>query len=152
MTIGYALNPQTGRIISKTTSKYKRLVKLGVIVEDELKEQKEQKQPQPKQLEEAPEPEKQPQEQEFDESKLQEKLADISTEMIQKNLKKVVKAQKLTDGEMDIMLKKMLYKKLCIEPKPKKKSKVQVKPKKKSKPKFVVTVESSSSESESESD
>ena len=36
-------------------------------------------------------------------------------------MKKVVKNQKLSDAELDIMLKKMLYKKLCLEPKPKNK-------------------------------
>ena len=39
----------------------------------------------------------------------------ISTDMIQKNLKKVVKAQKLSDDEMDDMLKRLLYKKLCMD-------------------------------------
>ena len=59
-------------------------------------------------------------------------------------MKQIVKAQKLTDAEMDTLMKKLLYKKLCIEePTPKK-----VKKKKKPKPKFVVV----SSESESESE
>ena len=72
--------------------------------------------------------------------------------MIQKNLKKVVKAQKLSDAEMDDMLKRLLYKKLCMaEPmKPAKKEKPK-KPKKKAKKKYKI-VEPSSSESESESD
>jgi hypothetical protein len=59
--------------------------------------------------------------------------------MIKKNLKSIVKAQKLSDKELDTMLKKLLYKKLCIEPEPK------MKPKKKKK-----YVESSSEESDSD--
>lgn len=142
---GYAINPETGRIISKTTAKYKKLVKLGKIDENEQKEQKEPKQVEivkEKVVETVKEQDLEPA---FDESKLQSKLADISTSMIKDNLKKVVESQKLSDDELDMMLKRMLYKKLCIE---KPKSKKPVKKKKTKKPKFKVV---SSSESESES-
>ena len=45
---GYVLNPESGRIISKKTAKYRRLVKLGVIAEDESKEIEKPKEPTPK--------------------------------------------------------------------------------------------------------
>ncbi len=35
MKIGYALNPESGRIISKSTAKYRKLVKLGLISDEE---------------------------------------------------------------------------------------------------------------------
>jgi hypothetical protein len=135
----YAINTETGRLIKKTTSKYKKLFKLGRVreipVEDEPL-------PPPK-----PEPEVEP-EAEFNERDLQKKLAEVSTDLIQKNLKKIVKSQKLSDDDMDLLIKKMLFKKLCgVEPKPEKKEK---KPKKKVKKRFKVV--SSESESESESD
>jgi hypothetical protein len=69
--------------------------------------------------------------------------------MIEKNLKKIVKSKKLSNDEMDDMLRRMLYKKLCLEQqKPKK-----VKPiKKKKGKKFKLAPPPSSSESESESE
>jgi hypothetical protein len=135
----YAINTETGRLIKKTTSKYKRLFKLG-----KTKEIPAADEPLPP-AEPEPEPEAEP---EFTERDLQKKLAEVSTDLIQKNLKKIVKSQKLSDADMDLLVKKMLFKKLCgVEPKPEKKEKKQKKVKKKFK-----LVEPSSSESESESD
>jgi hypothetical protein len=134
MKSGYAMNPQTGRIISKTTAKYKKMVKQGLIIEnDDIQKVEKVKKVDVVQSESDSEPEQ------FDESKLQSKLADISTDMIKKNLKSIVKAQKLSDKELDTMLKKLLYKKLCIEPEP------RIKKKKKKR-----IIESSSEESESD--
>ena len=117
----YAKNKITGRLIKKSTALYKKLKKLGKVEEIDSDEPKpEPLTPEPEAI---PEPEPEP---EYNESTLQKKLASISTDMITSNMKKIVKAQKLSDSEMDIMLKKMLYKKLCIEPeepKPKKKPK-----------------------------
>jgi hypothetical protein len=144
----YAKNTNTGRLIKRSTSLYRKLKKLNQVEEltdatdipskpvAEAIKSKPQKphivQTEPDEPDEPDEPEP------FDESKLQSKLADISTDMIKKNMKKIVKAQKLSDKELDIMLKKLLYNKLCIdEPKPKKKKKKRV-------------VESSSEESESD--
>ena len=147
---GYVLNPQTNRIISTKTAKYKKLVKLGLIVEDKPKVEKVEK-PQKVEVKEAViEPEVEAdEEQPFDEAKLQMKLADISTSVVKKNMKQIIKNQKLSDNEYDLLLKKMLYKKLCSdEPKEKVKPKKVKKPKKN---KFKLK-EPSSSESESESD
>jgi len=154
---GYCMNPETNRIISKKTAKYKRLVKLGLIVEDEPKVEKVKETPKepikPKPepvVETKPEPEEE--EEPFDERKLQEKLSEISTDMIQQNLKKVVRAQRLSDSEMDILLKKLLYQKL-VKNKPKEEKKVEKKVEKKTKKKAKFKIiEPSSSESESESD
>ena len=146
----YAISLKTNRLIKKSTANYRKLKKLGMVREiNEVEEST----PTPKTVEPTPEPvldvstAKQPTP-EFDEAKLQMKLGEISTDMIQKNLKKVVKAQKLSDAEMDDMLKRLLYKKLCMaEPtKPAKKEK----PKKKAKKKFKIVEPSSESESESD--
>jgi hypothetical protein len=96
----------------------------------------------PEKLPELPKPE-------FDERDLQLKLANISTEMIHKNLKKIVKSQKLSDTEMDDTLRRLLYKRLCLEPEPKPKK--EKKPVKNAKKKFKV-VSPPSSESDSDSD
>lgn len=148
----YAISLKTNRLIKKSTANYRKLKKLGMVREiNEVEE--DASTPTPKTVEPTPEPvlavstAKQPTP-EFDEAKLQMKLGEISTDMIQKNLKKVVKAQKLSDAEMDDMLKRLLYKKLCMaEPtKPAKKEK----PKKKAKKKFKIVEPSSESESESD--
>ena len=123
------LNKRTNRMVKVGTQSYRNALRSGDIEPPKTVEAIE------------PEPVEEP-EPEFSESKLQKKLADISTNMIKDNMRQIVKAQKLTDTEMDDMLKKMLYKKLCIE-EPKKK--VQIKKKKKFKIK-----EPSSSESESD--
>ena len=101
-------------------------------------------------IKKAPEPTVVEDEPEFDESKLQLKLADISTDMIQKNLKKIVKSQKLSDAEMDDMLRRLLYKRLCLD-EPKESKKKEKPAKKKGNKKFKL-VEPPSSEDESESD
>lgn len=127
------MNPLTKRFVKINSQKHKRLVVDGILKPETL-------------ITTEKLPEKVETEPEFDESKLQTKLADLSTDLIKDNLKKVVKAQKLSDAEMDSLLKRMLYKKLCMEePKTKKSKEKPAKKKKKSKFKVV------SSESESES-
>lgn len=95
-------------------------------------------------LEPEPTPEPTP-EPDFDERDLQHRVADLTTSMVADNMKKIVKAQKLSDAEYDTLLKKMLYQKLCLD-KPAKTEK----PKKKAKKKFKIV--SRESESESDSD
>jgi hypothetical protein len=152
---GFAMNPITNRIISKTTAKYRKLVKQGIIIEDidvieppKVEPQKVEK-IEPKiekvKIEPVVKPQKEPIEPEYDESKLQSKLAEISTDLIQKNLKKIVKSQSLSDSEMDLLLRKMLYKKLCID----QPDKPAIKKVKKSKFK-IVQPKTSSDESESD--
>jgi hypothetical protein len=70
--------------------------------------------------------------------------------MIQKNLKKIVKSQKLSDAEMDDMLRRLLYKRLCLEPEPKEPKKKEMPAKKKGKKKFKLVEPSSEDESESD--
>ena len=121
-------NPLTKRYVKIGSPAHKRLVRAGTLP---AVEQPETPSPAP----EAPE---------FNEKKLQTKLAELSTDMIKDNLKTIVKSQKLSDKDMDILIKKLLFEKLCLKPdKPK-----ETKEKKKKKFKIVEP----SSESESESD
>ena len=157
----YAISLKTNRLVKKSTANYRKLKKLNLVkevVDCKVLQSKEPvavvgHNPKPEKSAEPEakpaEPEAKPAEPEFDESKLQLKLADISTDMIQKNLKKIVKSQKLSDIEMDDMLKRLLYKRLCLEPEPKPKKKEKLAKKKGKKFKLV---EPPSSEDESESD
>ena len=136
----FAINVNTGRLIKKTTGLYRKLKKLNKVKEIEDGEQPEVKEPEVKAVEVVK------QEEPFNEHKLQMKLADISTDLIKDNLKQIIKNQKLNDDDFDVLLKKMLFQKLCIaDPKQPK----QPKEKKKKKSKFNI-VEPSSSESESD--
>ena len=67
--------------------------------------------------------------------------------MIKDNLKTIVKSQKLNDKELDILLKKMLYEKLCLGKNTDKPKETKEKKKKK---KFKIVEPSSESESESD--
>jgi hypothetical protein len=127
-------NPLTKRYVKIGSPAHKRLVRAGVLPA----------------VEESP-PEPTPEALgipiEFNEKKLQTKLAELSTDMIKDNLKTIVKSQKLTDKDMDILIKKLLFEKLCLKPdKPKEKKETKEKKKKKFK------IVEPSSESESESD
>ena len=136
----FAINVNTGRLIKKTTGLYRKLKKLNKVKEIEDGEQPEVKEPEVKAVEVVK------QEEPFNEHKLQMKLADISTDLIKDNLKQIIKNQKLNDDDFDVLLKKMLFQKLCIaDPKQPKQPKEQ----KKKKSKFKI-VEPSSSESESD--
>ena len=136
----FAINVNTGRLIKKTTGLYRKLKKLNKVKEIEDGEQPEVKEPEVKAVEVVK------QEEPFNEHKLQMKLADISTDLIKDNLKQIIKNQKLNDDDFDVLLKKMLFQKLCIaDPKQPK----QPKENKKKKSKFKI-VEPSSSESESD--
>ena len=89
------LNKRTNRMVKVGTQSYRNALRSGDI--------------EPPKTVEAIEPVEEPKP-EFSDSKLQKKLADISTNMIKDNMRQIVKAQKLTDSQMDDMLKKMLYK------------------------------------------
>ena len=136
----HAINCKTNRLISKKTSLYRRLKKLNLVkeIEEQQEQPKVEKVKQPEPIQEEPV--------EYDPKRLQEKLADISTDLIKDNLKQIIKNQKLSNDEYDLLLRKMLFKKLCINEQPKPK---EEKKKKKPKPKFKI-IESSSSESESD--
>ena len=156
----YAISLKTNRLISKSTANYKKLKKMGLTKEigdsDEATKPTKPSKPQPtpevKQQEEQPTPQ-QPEQPEFNELQLQHRMSEITSDMVKTNLKEIVKSQKLSDKEYDILLKRMLYKKLClVDP-----TEPTVKPKKtktkKKKMKFrVITPPQSESESESESE
>ena len=151
----YAISLKTNRLISKSTSNYRRLKKLGLT--KEIDEMDDTPTPTP-----TPEPTPTPTPEpvlavstakqstptpEFDERDLQVKMAELTTDMVADNMKKIVRSQKLSDVEYDTLLKKMLYQKLCVD----KPSKTKPKKPKKVKKKFKI-VEPSESESSSESD
>lgn len=138
------LNPKTNRFVKVGSQNYKRLVREGTIKAFEPVETSIKPTPTPHPTPNlTPEPEELAEEP-FSESILQSKLAEISTTMIQKNIKKIVRCQKLSDHEMDLLIKKMLFKKLCVEelPKPTKDKKL------KKKSKFRLVEPSSESESD----
>ena len=138
----YAISLKTGRLIKRSTANYRKLKKLNLIKEIEPKAdspEPEADSPEP----EADSPEADSPGTEFNERDLQHKLAQLSTSVVKKNMKKIIKSQKLSDKEYDLLLKKMLYEKLCSISEP------PVKPTKKKK-KFKVVQPSSSSESESD--
>ena len=149
---GFVLNPQTGRIISKSTSKYRRLVKLGLI--DEKNNSKVEKEV-IKKVEKTPEPAEpaepavqSPKKEEYSEEKLQKLLISKSTDIIQDNLNSFVNTAKRTDQQLDSLVKKMLFEKLMSNKTNKKEKEKFKKEKKTKKTKFKLRkVESSSSES-----
>ena len=122
-------NPLTKRYVKIGSPQHKRLVRNGTLPP----------------VEETPQtPEALGIPIEFNEKHLQTKLAEISTDLIRDNLKTIVKSQKLSDKDMDILIKKLLFEKLCLKPD-------KTKPKEKKKKKKFKIVEPSS-ESESDSD
>lgn len=142
----YAISLKTGRLVKKSTANFRKLKKLNLVREiDEPPPPA--KPPSPVSNPEPVEP-AQPAEPEFNERDLQHKMAELTTGMVADNMKQIIKNQKLSNKDYDILLKKMLYQKLCLEEP--KKPKKEKQPKKK-KVKFKI-VEPESSESESESD
>jgi hypothetical protein len=126
----YILNPKSQRYISKTSRLYIRLVKEGVIVEPVVEP------------EALPEPVVVPQK---PPTSLKKKLAKVAVGVIAENSQELAGTRDLDDDQVDQLLKRMLYEKLCLT---EKKSKRKPKPKPKRKKKVVVV---SSSEEESES-
>jgi hypothetical protein len=138
----FAISLKTNRLVRKSTANYRKLKKLNLVKEIDLEPPKTMPEPSP--VQKKPEPTPAP---EFDEKDLQVRMADLTTNMVADNMKQIIKNQKLSDAEYDILLKQMLYQKLCMtEPKPKKPSK----PPKKAKKRFKIVEPSSSSESESD--
>ena len=127
-------NPLTKRYVKIGSPQHKRLIRSGVL-------------PPVEQPETPPEPSPAalgiPIE--FNEKHLQTKLAELSTDLIRDNLKTIVKSQKLSDKDMDILIKKLLFEKLCIKPDKPKETK-----EKKKKKKFKIVEPSSESDSESD--
>lgn len=145
----YAVNLNTNRLIDKSTAKYRKLKKLGQV--QELEKQ----QSPPQSLNETLKPEDietENKKDEYSEEKLQKLLINKSTDIIQDNLNSFVNTTKLSDEQLDALVKKMLYEKL-MNSKPSKKEKVKPKKEKKKKSKFKLRKVSSSEESsDSESD
>jgi hypothetical protein len=133
----YILNPKSQRYISKTSRLYIRLVKEGVIVEPVVEP------------ETLPEPVVVPQK---PPTSLKKKLAKVAVGVIAENSQELAGTRDLDDDQVDQLLKRMLYEKLCLT---EKKSKRKPKPKPKRKKKVVVvssSEEESSDEETSDSD
>ena len=141
----YALSLKTNRLVKKSTANYRKLKKLNLV--REIPEPPPPARPSTPEPTEPPVESDEPDEPEFNERDLQNKMMDISTSAVKKNMKKIIKAQKLSDADYDILLKKMLYKKLCLD-EPKKPKKEKQPRKKKTKFKIVEPSESSDSDSE----
>ena len=142
----YALSLKTNRLVKKSTANYRKLKKLNLIKELDAVEPVPAETPPP-----SPEPvepvEPEPVEPEFSERDLQHKMAELTTNMVADNVKKIVKSQKLSNEEYDALLRRMLYKKLCIDSEP---TKTKTKKGKKAKKKFKIVEPSESSDSDSE--
>ena len=146
---GYALNPETNRIIKTSTAKYKKLVKLGIIipevqnavekVKNEVPEVKNEVEnipevqnaviPEVKKVVSAP--------------PVKALLAQELTDIVKEHKAKF--AAELTEKETNALLKQLLYEKLVKKPK-------KPKSKKTKKTKFKIQTPPSSDQSESESD
>ncbi len=131
----FALNPKSGRYISKSSRLYFKLVNEGIITVEPT--------PLPEVAEKGQTPCNTP-------KALKKKLKKVGFEVIAENKSQLEGTHDLNDDELDQLLKRMLYEKLCIneEKTPSKKKKSKPKPKKKKKR---IIVPSSSDESDSES-
>jgi hypothetical protein len=143
MNSDYALNPETNRMIKKNTSKYRRFVKMGIIVEDQTVPIVNTA-PVQSILVQQPEPVQQSEPQQQleteiieDEIPIKAKLAKVSVNLIKKNTDAF---RDLNEKETTKLLRKLLLAKLSP-----KKSK-----KKKKKSKYKIKESSSESSSESE--
>ena len=146
----YSINLETNRLIKKNTSKYKRLLKLGKIKQIDKHEETEHP-VSPEVVEQVKKVEKVEKVQDdFSEEKLQKLLVSKSTDIISQNMDKFMDTHKLTDEQVDIMVRKLLYEKLMGQTSKKEQPKKEKTKTKKSK--FKLRKVESSSESEEESD
>jgi hypothetical protein len=133
----YVLNPKSQRYISRTSRLYEKLVKQGVIVEPVIKPTPPPEPVAP--LVKPPSP-----------LLLKRSLAKVAVNVIAENRSQLAGTKDLDDDQVDQLLKRLLYEKLCIK-KPKR-AKSKAKAKKKKKVIVPSSSEEESSESESESD
>ena len=173
------LNPRTQRFVKIGGVSYRKAIKNGDIIPPSMKNVKPVEQPahglrpplggvgdgeadvrrtrtptveQPDPIEPIQHPEI-----EYDESRLQDKLSEMTKHTIKTNFDQLAN-ENLTDKQVDALLKKLLFQKLCIDQptdklkvKPKKTKKVKTKTKSK-RFKVITPPPSSSDQSESESD
>ena len=144
------LNPRTQRFVKIGGASYRKAIKNGDIIPPSMKNVKPVEQPAVEQPVPSP---IQPPEIEYDESRLQDKLGEMTKNVIKTNFEQLAN-ENLTDKQIDKLLKKMLFQKLCVDQptrKEKKPKKVKSKTKKK-RFKVITPPPSSSDQSESESD
>ena len=104
----YAISLKTNRLVKKSTSNYKKLKKLNLV-----KEIGDQQPPEVEPVIEPPKVEPEPvrvveQEDTYSEEKLQRLLSEKSTDIIQQNLDKFSNTAKLSDDQLDDLVKKLL--------------------------------------------
>jgi len=164
----YAINLNTNRLIKKTTAKYKKLYKLGrtreindndvgTSVPETVPPTPPEPEPEPVLTTTPPTSPTHPAHQKYTEEKLQRLLTEKSTDIIQQNLDRFSNTAKLSDQQLDDLVKQMLYQKLVGQEKPLKKTKTKkkvtiAKPVKKKKKKYKLKDIETSSEEESSSD
>lgn len=136
----YAVNINTGRLLKKSTAKYKKLAKLGQVREI-LPNEIEKPQPKPK---EPPKPEEKTEEKQFNEKDYKAMLKSELENIVAEHKDKFEK--ELTQDKTNALLKQLLYEKLVKEKKPDKPDK------KKKKSKFKIKKIQLSSSDSSESD
>ena len=122
MNSDYALNPETNRMIKKNTSKYRRFVKMGIIVEDQTVPIVNTV-PVQSILVQQPEPEIIEDEIIEDEIPMKAKLAKVSVNLIKKNTESF---RDLNEKETTKLLRKLLLAKLSPKKSKKKKKKSNV--------------------------
>lgn len=163
------LNPRTQRFVKIGGPSYRKAVKAGHIIPPSMKNVKPVEQPahglRPPlggvggtPTVEQPDPQIKPIQTptiEYDEARLQTKLSEMTANAIQTNFDQLAN-ENLTDKQIDKLLKKLLFQKLCIDqPTRKEKNPKKVKTKSKTKKKrfkVITPPPSSSDQSESESD
>jgi hypothetical protein len=111
---GHCLNPQTGRIIKKSTAQYRKLVKLGLIEEEPPNATPEPFKEPFKEPEPVPEP-----------ISVKTEMAKVAVDLVKKNEAQFVD---LSKKETDKLLRQLLIERLCPkQDKKKKKSKYKLK-------------------------
>jgi hypothetical protein len=140
----YVMNPKTSRYVKRSSRIGQRLLKSGAI-----KPIKPKPPPEPEPVVEIP---PQPVEA-IPQPNLRRMLTEASSEMIAENRSQLENTEDLSDKQVDKLLKKLLYEKLCVsKPSKSKARKAKLKAKKKAKRRFKIREPSSSEESDSDSD
>ena len=117
---GYALNPETNRIIKTSTAKYKKLVKLGIIV-PEVQNAVEKVKTSVPEVQNIPVPPPAPAPAPAPAPPVKALLAQELTDIVAEHKAKF--AAELTEKETNALLKQLLYEKLVKKPKKPKKPK-----------------------------
>ena len=103
----YILNPQTNRFVLRNGPLGKRLIRSGAVALPAV----EQTSPIEIEIPEIPEI---PEIQESKPLNIKEKLAEVGTDLIKDNKKLFKNSKDMSDSQLDALLERLLYDKLCI--------------------------------------